>query len=195
MNEAVLPAQKRIGVAALSTLLERDPRTTVIDVRAPAEFAAAHIECARLHPLPDLRAADVLKQLGPTQNIYVICQSGLRAAKAISRLEEAGLQNCVLVEGGMDAWVRSRLPTIIGKSRGISIIRQVQITVGFVCAVSSILALVVHRLFVILPLLMGSGLLFAGLTGTCGLALLLSAMPWNRSQNCGADACCNQEAL
>jgi hypothetical protein len=35
---------------------------------------------------------------------------------------------------------------------------------------------------------MGCGLLFAGLTGMCGLALLLAKMPWNRAQSCGS--CC-----
>lgn len=192
MNETVLPAQKRIGVGALSSLLARDPRAIVVDVRTPAEFSALHIECARLHPLPDLRPADLLKQFGPTQAIYVICQSGARATKALARIEEAGAKNCVLVEGGMDAWVQAGLPVIRGDSNGgLSILRQVQITVGLICAIGSTLALVVDRLFAIFPLVMGGGLLFAGLTGTCGLATFLSAMPWNRSQDCGSNVCCS----
>lgn len=190
MNEAVLPAQKRIGVHALAALLDRQPRLTLVDVRTPAEFHAAHIECARLQPLPDLRSANLLKEFGQ-ETLYVICQSGARAAKAISRLEESGMENCVLVEGGMDAWLQAGLPTIRGKSNSLSILRQVQITVGLICAVGSTLAILVSRFFAVLPLLMGIGLLFAGLTGTCGLALFLSVMPWNRSQSCGANVCCS----
>jgi rhodanese-related sulfurtransferase len=189
MKEVVLPAQKRIGVVALSALLARETNVTLIDVRTPGEFAAAHIGCARLHPLADLEPAALLEQPGPEGTIYVICQTGLRAAKAIERLEEAGLINCVLVEGGMDAWIQAGLPTVHGKSAGISILRQVQITIGSVCAGGSILALVVDPLFVIFPLLMGCGLLFAGLSGPCGLALLLSAMPWNRARGCEANVC------
>lgn len=191
MNETISPAQKRIGVHALAVLLARQPRATLVDVRTPAEFDAAHIECARLQPLPDLRPADLIKELGETATIYVICQSGARAAKAILRLEEAGFENCVLVEGGMDAWLQAGLPTIYGESGGLSILRQVQITVGLICAVGSALAIFVSRLFAVLPLVMGFGLLFAGFSGTCGLAVLLSAMPWNRSQSCGANVCCS----
>jgi hypothetical protein len=34
--------------------------------------------------------------------------------------------------------------------------------------------------FLIMPAFFGAGLLFAGISGTCGLASVLSAMPWNR---------------
>ena len=190
MNETVLPAQKRIGVHALAALLARQPALTILDVRTPAEFQSAHIECAKLNPLPDLRPEELCKQFAPEETVYIVCQSGMRAIKAMSRLAASGVGNCVLVEGGMDAWVQAGLPVIRGNAKGLSILRQVQITVGLICAIGSTLALVVDRLFAILPLVMGGGLLFAGLTGTCGLATFLSAMPWNRSEGCGANTCC-----
>src|SRR4249920_2740728 len=109
MNDAISPAQKRIGVHALAALLERQPRLTLLDVRTAAEYSAAHIECARLQPLPDLQPDHLLKEFGEKETVYVICQSGSRAAKAMSRLKEAGLENCVLVEGGMDAWLQAGL--------------------------------------------------------------------------------------
>jgi hypothetical protein len=40
---------------------------------------------------------------------------------------------------------------------------------------------------------MGAGLVFAGLSGTCGLALVLEKMPWNAkprgSCGCGDGSC------
>ena len=68
--------------------------------------------------------------------------------------------------------------------------RQVQIVVGAVSAIGAGLALAVHPWFAVIPLIMGAGLLFAGLTGVCGLALALAKMPWNKTQNCKADSCC-----
>jgi hypothetical protein len=68
--------------------------------------------------------------------------------------------------------------------------RQVQIAVGLVSAVGAALALGVDPRFAIVPLVTGGGLLFAGVTGFCGLALLLAKMPWNRtgkSTSCCAD--------
>jgi hypothetical protein len=68
--------------------------------------------------------------------------------------------------------------------------RQVQIAVGLISAAGAALALTINPLFAIIPLVMGCGLLFAGLTGMCGLALLLAKMPWNRAQSCGS---CSEE--
>jgi hypothetical protein len=72
----------------------------------------------------------------------------------------------------------------------LPLMRQVQITVGFVSAIGAVLALLISSWFAVIPLLAGCGLLFAGLTGFCGLALLLAKMPWNRAENCNAGSCC-----
>jgi hypothetical protein len=67
--------------------------------------------------------------------------------------------------------------------------RQVQIVVGSLSAAGSLLALAVDSWFAVLPLFLGCGLVFAGITGKCGMALLLARMPWNRthegSSHCG----------
>ncbi len=57
--------------------------------------------------------------------------------------------------------------------------RQVQIVVGSLAATGAILSLAVNPWFAVVPLLPGCGL-FAGITGTCGMALMLARMPWNR---------------
>jgi len=67
--------------------------------------------------------------------------------------------------------------------------RQVQIVVGALSAAGTILALAVNRWFAVLPLVIGCGLLFAGVTGTCGMALLLARMPWNRGRDSSCHYC------
>jgi hypothetical protein len=70
----------------------------------------------------------------------------------------------------------------MGSGKGpIAIMRQVQIAAGSLMVIFVLLGQVapIFRLF---AALVGCGLLFAGLTGTCGMALLLARMPWNRQK-------------
>ena len=84
------------------------------------------------------------------------------------------------MEGGTQAWIDAGLPVNRGESGVLPLMRQVQITVGFISAAGAVLALTVNPRFAVIPLVAGCGLLFAGLTGFCGLALLLAKMPWNK---------------
>ena len=109
--------------------------------------------------------------------------------KSWSALERAGTRGCVLVEGGTQAWIDAGLPVNRGQSRVLPLMRQVQIVVGSLSAAGALLALTVNPLFALLPLVIGSGLLFAGLTGFCGLALLLAKMPWNKTAAGNSSSC------
>jgi rhodanese-related sulfurtransferase len=161
----------------------------LLDVRTPGEFAAAHVPGAKLIPLDDLDPAAFQRQRGGDERpVYVLCQSGQRAAKAIEKLEGAGVHGCVLVEGGTQGWMDAGLPVNRGQSRVLPLMRQVQMSVGLISAAGAVLALTVNPLFAIIPLFTGCGLVFAGLTGKCGMALLLAKMPWNRAPSCGS--CC-----
>jgi rhodanese-related sulfurtransferase len=159
----------------------------LIDVRSPAEYASVHVPGAKLMPLDTLDASAVRReQKDDASAIYVLCQSGGRARRAITRLETAGVPGCVLVDGGTQAWIDAGLPVNRGASRVLPIMRQVQITIGIVSAAGAVLALTVNPLFALLPLVTGGGLLVAGLTGFCGLAVLLAKMPWNQATGCAA---------
>jgi rhodanese-related sulfurtransferase len=122
--------------------------------------------------------------------LYVLCQSGSRAAKAIEKFRQAGFAGCVQVEGGIEAWVEAGLPVERGAGKVLPLMRQVQIAVGILSIAGAALALGVNVWFAIIPLVTGCGLLFAGLTGTCGLALLLARMPWNRQGDCSSNCSC-----
>jgi rhodanese-related sulfurtransferase len=168
----------------------------LLDVRTSGEYTAAHVPGAKLIPLDELDAADFCRQQGGDgQPVYVLCQSGGRARRAIEKLERAGVQGCVLVEGGTQAWLDAGLPVNRGESRVLPLMRQVQITVGVLSAAGAVLALMVNPRFALIPLVIGGGLLFAGLTGFCGLALLLAKMPWNKTSSGNSDmTCCSADS-
>jgi rhodanese-related sulfurtransferase len=188
MKNVLSQAQTSIAPSDLQRRLAGGGPARLVDVRTPGEFAAGHVPGARLVPLDDLNPAAFRDSGGDGGPIYVLCQSGQRARKAIAKLGEAGVDNCVLVEGGTQAWMDAGLPVERSQHGGLPLMRQVQIVVGSVTAAGGILALTVNPYFAVAPLVMGCGLLFAGVTGICGLALLLAKMPWNRLKDRG-DAC------
>jgi rhodanese-related sulfurtransferase len=191
MIKANAQPKSSITPRELHRLLGEGCAVELLDVRTPGEFAAAHVPGAKLVPLDDLVPAAFLKQRGANSHpIYVLCQSGGRARKAVEKFQRAGIGNCVLVEGGTQAWMDAGLPVARRESKTLPLMRQVQITAGCVSAIGAALALIISPWFAVVPLLAGCGLLFAGLTGFCGLALLLAKMPWNRAANCNSHSCC-----
>jgi rhodanese-related sulfurtransferase len=176
-----------ISPKELAELRTAGQQVDLIDVRTPAEFREIHLDFARNIPLERLTfdAAKSAAQGGAP--LYLICRSGGRAKQACERLSAAGL-NVVNVEGGTSAWADAGLPVVRGQ-KTISLERQVRIVAGLVVLVSSVLALVVHPYFAGLAAFMGAGLTFAGVTDTCGMALILARMPWNQVKGDGCSAC------
>jgi len=175
-----LQLKSSIHPRELHQLLSEGDPGHLLDVRSPAEHAAAHVPGVKLVPLDSLDPVAFQKEHGADKTIYVLCQSGGRARRAIEKFKSAGIDCCVLVEGGTQAWMDAGLPVNRGESKVLPLMRQVQLTVGLVSATGALLALFVNPLFAIIPLITGCGLTIAGLTGFCGLAHLLAKMPWNQ---------------
>ena len=108
------------------------------------------------------------------------CQSGARSSRALAQLEAAGLTNVAHLDGGLAAWKAAHLPVSVDMSQPISIMRQVQITAGSLVLIGAILAALVSPWFILLSGFVGAGLVFAGVTDTCMMALLLAKLPYNR---------------
>lgn len=175
-----------INVAELGAKLAAGERIDLIDVRTPAEFTEIHAEPARLIPLDRISPDEVRKSIGETGDgpIYVICKSGNRGRQACEKLMAAGL-NVVNVEGGTTAWAAAGLPVVRGR-KTISLERQVRICAGALVFAGTVLGTLVDPLFLIVPAFVGAGLVFAGVTDNCGMAMILAKMPWNQR---GAGAC------
>ena len=166
---------------ALQGLRERGEAVELIDVRTPVEFREVHADLARNVPLSGLDPAAVTSARAgrPDAPLYVICQSGSRGRQACEKFLAAGFANVVNVEGGTRAWAECGLPVARGQ-KAISLERQVRIAAGALVLVGAALGYFVHPAFVGLSAFVGAGLLFSGLTDTCGMGLLLARMPWNR---------------
>lgn len=177
-----------MSVRAISPLdVVNDQRSAraikLIDVRTPAEFRSVHAAGAILVPYDQFDPGQFgCSDAAGNGNdpIYLICGSGGRATAAAERCAAAGLKNVAIVEGGTSAWLAAGLPVVRGRG-AISLERQVRIAAGSLVLVGVVLGLFVHRAFFGLSAFVGAGLVFAGVTDTCGMALILARMPWNQA--------------
>lgn len=154
----------------------------LIDVRTPVEYREVHVDASRNVPLDRLDPNAVMQARDGSadQPLYVICRSGSRGHQACERFVAAGYPNVVNVQGGTLACIEAGLPVVRGK-QAIPLERQVRIAAGSLVPLGVILGSLVHPAFVGLAAFVGAGLVFAGITDTCGMGLLLAKMPWNRS--------------
>lgn len=172
---------KHISVDAFKQVLEVEQNNDSIDfinVCEPAEYKEKHIAGVRSVPLGTLESrADEFKD---KQTVYVHCRSGKRGAQAIEKLLAAGVTaELVNVEGGIMAWDEAGHPTN-SLTKRMPLMRQVLLAAGLLILIGFIGSYTVHEYFRFLMPAVGVGLTFSGLTGWCGMAILLSKMPWNK---------------
>lgn len=155
----------------------------LIDVRTPVEFREVHSVYGRNVPLDSLAPKNVMESRRDNETpMYVICQSGNRSSKACQAFISAGYTNIVNVEGGTSAWTAAGLPVVRGK-KAVSLERQVRIAAGFLVFTGTVLGFFHHEYWLGVPAFVGAGLMFAGITDTCAMGMLIAKMPWNQVKN------------
>jgi rhodanese-related sulfurtransferase len=165
-----------ITVNALAKL-QNEGIVNLIDVRTPAEYGAIHAKGAVNIPLDKLEPGALAHCNG--HSVFFICKSGVRAQKAMDKLRDAGFSNMIHVEGGTDAWKAANLPIQKGK-KALGLEQQVRIAAGSMALVGAAVVLAGQPLGLLLVSFMGAGMVYAGITDTCGMATLLAKMPWNQ---------------
>ncbi len=163
----------------LYDLAESGQEVQLVDVRTPVEFREVHATLARNVPLDQLQSTLATENEPSDRPLYVICRSGGRGKQACERLIAAGYTNVVNVEGGTQAWEQMGLPVVRGR-KAVSLERQVRIAAGSLVLVGALLGYFAHPYWIALAGFVGAGLIFAGITDTCGMGILLSKMPWNQ---------------
>ncbi len=172
-----------IAPPALREQLEKGADVHLIDVRTPMEFQELHVAGAKNVPLDRLDPADYAG--GGARALYVICRSGSRGQTACKMLTGAGVEGVVNVEGGTLACAEAGLSVVRGK-QVMSLERQVRVAAGSLVVIGTLLGALVHPYWLGLPGFVGAGLVFAGITDTCGMGMMLARMPWNQcAGSCG----------
>ncbi len=170
-----------ISPLELAALCRTGEPLELLDVRTPAEFGEVHVNVARNVPLDRLDPTAVKQSaaVAAGRPVYVICKSGGRGRQAAEKLAAAGIANVFNVEGGTSACEAAGLPLVRGK-KVMSLERQVRIAAGSLVLTGVVLSYFVHPYFIGLSAFVGAGLVFAGITDTCGMGMMLARMPWNQ---------------
>ena len=178
----------------LAELCKDGKKIDLIDVRSPVEFREVHVEIARNVPLDqlDVRAAMQARNNSAHEPLYLICRSGNRGQQACEKFLKAGFSNVVNIEGGTLACVEAGLPVVRGK-KAVSLERQVRIAAGSLVLLGAVLGWLVHPAFIGLSAFVGAGLVFAGITDTCGMGMMLARMPWNQVKEAASPCCATKE--
>jgi rhodanese-related sulfurtransferase len=169
--------EKTLKAKELYEEIEANPDSfCIIDVRSDDEYNSGTISGARCIPYNQLKSK--IESIPKDKKVVLFCKSGARSAKAHKLF--SNFNNVHQLEGGISSWIIDKLPILKRRPSSISIQRQVMILAGSIVAIGTLLAITVDKQFYLIPLLVGLGLCFAGISDFCGLALLLEKMPWNK---------------
>ena len=151
----------------------------LIDIREPDEFARRHVPGAVSLPLSrfDLKPLPVL----PGTAVIFTCKTGVRTGANAARLAAPVAGDAFVLAGGVDAWAAAGLTVAEDRRAPLEMVRQVQIAAGTLVLAGVLLGWLVAPGFFALAGLVGAGLVFAGISGFCGMARLLALLPWNRA--------------
>lgn len=158
-----------------------DRGAVLVDIRAADEHARERIAQARHVPVEQLTAGG--RASLPVEGAAAVifhCRSGHRTQVHAQALSACAPNEAYVLKGGLDAWKRAGLPVLADASRPLELQRQVQIAAGSLIVLGVALGVSVSPWFHALAGFVGAGLVFAGVSGFCGLARVLMRMPWNR---------------
>jgi len=166
--------------------LKKNQALTIVDVRTPAEV---NNECLMgchnlpLQQLDELSFNNLLDQenIQTPTSVYLLCGTGMRAKKAAEKLSAINTMKLCVVEGGISALKAEGEKIQQGGGKTISLERQVRISAGTLVVVGIILGAVINPALYGVSAFVGAGLVFAGVTDSCGMAMVLARMPWNKA--------------
>ncbi len=156
-----------------------DQGALLVDIRSANEYAHEHIAQARHIPMEQLSKGAAALQ--DAKAVIFHCRSGNRTQMNAQMLNTCITGDAYVLEGGLDAWKKAGLPVVADASQPLELQRQVQIAAGSMIVLGIALGVTVSPWFLMLSGFVGAGLVFAGVSGFCGLARLLMKMPWNQT--------------
>lgn len=169
-----------------SSLAQREG-CCLIDVREYAEYAGGRIPGARLIPAGELERRAL--EIDRSKPVYVACRTGRRSAEAQRRLRAIGFEDVRNVSGGVMAWEAAGFAIERDDRAPWSLERQVRFVAGLIVLAGIFLSIFIAEEFIALSAFIGAGLVFASITDSCAMAMLLARMPWNRAKDVSVATC------
>lgn len=160
--------------AAQDLLLRED--SVLIDVREKEEYEAESIAHCQHIPLATLS----FDKLPAEKTTFIFqCRLGKRSEQACLKiLSERPDLEVFSLEGGIEQWKAQGYPVL--SKQPLSLQRQTQIAIGVLLLFWVALGFTLHQGFFLIVALMGLGLIYAGVSNTCTLTLLIKQLPFNQ---------------
>ena len=98
-----------ISPTQVKALQQRGETFTLLDVRAPWEYAASRIEGAKHMPTA---LVPKIYDLDPDDHIVVVCHHGMSSLSVANWLRQQGYENVQSMRGGIDGWARTVDPKV-----------------------------------------------------------------------------------
>ena len=99
-----------ITARELKERLDRGDDLFLLDVREPFEYQICKLEGSKLIPLGEVPAR--INELDSEREIIVYCHAGVRSARAVGWLFQAGFNKIKNLTGGIHAWAEEVDPTM-----------------------------------------------------------------------------------
>lgn len=171
-------ALEMISPKEAQEIISKDSRVRLLDVRSALEYSDSHIKDSINMPI-DMLTSKIKDLSEHSQGYIVFCRTGNRSPMAADMLLQSGIRYVKVMEGGIERWKKERLPIVKGQG-GVSLERQVRLIAGSLILLGIMLAWLVHWGFIFISVWVASGLVFAGLTDSCLMGMLLMKLPYNK---------------
>ncbi|GHO77721.1 sulfurtransferase [Ktedonobacter sp. SOSP1-85] len=173
-----------VAVEKAYEMITEAKNAIAIDVRTSAEFESKHIPGSHNIPLDQLPAyTNEIAELASNAAVLLICQSGTRARKAAEVLQTMPVSSLSILDGGIVAWEKAGKPYKQGVQKW-SMERQVRGVAGTLVLLGALGGLFAWKPLTWIAALIGGGLAYSAASNTCGMALLLSKLPYNQGAVC-----------
>ncbi len=172
------PDSNHLSPQQLQTRLDSAAPPLLLDVREYPEFAGGHLPGARLLPLAELERR--ANELPRDREMVCVCRTGRRSAEAAGKLAQLGFGEVRDLAGGVMAWEQEGLPLEREARAPWALERQVRLVAGVLVLLGLALSHVwpaAMALAWFVPL----GLVFAAITDSCAMGMLIAKLPWNRA--------------
>lgn len=179
-------------VRELRSALMNGGECYLVDVREYPEYAGGRVPGARLIPLGEIERR--ASEIDHSKPVYVMCRTGRRSAEAQRRLRARGFNDVRNVTGGLVAWESCGFPVERDSGAPWSLERQVRFLAGLIVLIGILFSLFIAEEFIVISAFIGAGLVFAAITDTCAMGMLLARMPWNRAKGAAATVCQVEQA-
>jgi rhodanese-related sulfurtransferase len=117
-RRAAGPPYRKLSPSVAYELIRDNPGMLMLDLRPPQEFdgATGHLRGATNIPLQRLpyRLLEITSYREETFLVY--CRADDCGAQGMSILLSSGFENAILMDGGIDSWIRSGFRTVLPRS-------------------------------------------------------------------------------